>query len=168
MKRVVSWWVLSTIPVLALGAGASPDASFFKSAAEGGISEVNDGTLAQQKGASQAVKDFGAMMVKDHSAANDKLKAIAAQEDVSLPSSASAMQMATHAKLDMMSGETFDKAYIRGQIKAHQATAALFQKEIASGQDEKAKQFATSTLPVVQSHLKAIMQIAANAGISAK
>ncbi|MGL1585774.1 DUF4142 domain-containing protein, partial [Vibrio parahaemolyticus] len=50
---------------------------------------MDAGTLAQNKGSSQAVKDFGAMMVKDHSAANDKLKSIAAGENVTLPTSAS-------------------------------------------------------------------------------
>jgi predicted outer membrane protein len=33
---------------------------------------VDAGNLAQQKGDSQAVKDFGAMMVKDHSAGERK------------------------------------------------------------------------------------------------
>jgi putative membrane protein len=36
---------------------------------------VRQGKLAQEKGHAQAVKDFGAMMVKDHSAANERLKA---------------------------------------------------------------------------------------------
>src|SRR6204780_5382939 len=168
MKRVVSWWVLSTIPVLGLGAGASPDASFFKSAAEGGISEVNDGTLAQQKGNSQAVKDFGAMMVKDHSAANEKLQALAASKNISLPTSASVGEMATKAKLDVLSGDTFDKSYIKSQIKDHYGAIALFKKEIASAQDPDAKAFASATLPTLRMHLKKIKAIAADAGITKK
>ncbi len=44
-----------------------------------GMAEVEVGTLAQQKGKSTAARrDFGAMMVKDHTAANSKLEAIAA------------------------------------------------------------------------------------------
>ena len=41
----------------------SPDASFIKNAAEGGMSEVELGRLAQQKATNPAVKEFGAMMV---------------------------------------------------------------------------------------------------------
>jgi putative membrane protein len=146
----------------------SPDASFYKNAAEGGISEVDAGNLATTKGNSQAVKDFGAMMVKDHSAANDKLKALAATKGVDLPSSASVMQTGTKAKLDVLSGDTFDKSYIKSQVKAHRETIALFKKEIDSGQDADAKAFATSTLPTLRAHMKAIDKVAADAGVSTK
>jgi putative membrane protein len=66
----------------------------------------------------------------------------------------------------MESGETFDKSYIKGQIKAHQDTAALLKKEIASGKDAEAQAFAKSVLPTVQSHLKAINAIATAEGVS--
>jgi hypothetical protein len=44
----------------------------------------------------------------------------------------------------------------------------LFKKEIASGQDADAKAFATATLPTVRAHLKAILAIATDAGVSTK
>jgi putative membrane protein len=167
MKGLLAMLIL-TAPLAAVAANSYPDASFYKKAAEGGISEVDAGNLAQQKGNSQAVKDFGAMMVTDHSAANEKLKTLAASKSISLPTSASVGQMATKTKLDVLSGDTFDKSYIKGQIKAHQDTIVLFKKEIASGQDAEAKAFATATLPTVQSHLKKIKMIAADAGITKK
>ena len=57
------------MPLVALAASNSPDASFYKKAAEAGISEVDLGNLAEQKSPDQQVKDFGAMMVKDGGAA---------------------------------------------------------------------------------------------------
>src|ERR1700679_666035 len=152
MKRVLALLILAA-PMMAMA--DSPDAAFYKKAAEGGIAEVEAGNLAQTKSDSQKVKDFGAMMVKDHSAANDKLKALAMTKDVTLPTSSSVGQMATKAKLEVLSGNTFDKSYIKGQIQAHRSTVALFQKEIATGQDPDAKAFAKATLPTVRSHLKA-------------
>src|ERR1700761_5872323 len=139
---------------------AAPDASFYKHAAEGGIAEVEAGQMAQDKGNSQQVKDFGAMMVKDHSAANDKLQQIASSKGITLPTSSSVGQMAEKAKLKVLSGDTFDKSYVKGQIKAHRDTIALFRKEISSGQDADAKSFATATLPTVRAHLKAVNAIA--------
>ena len=106
------------------------------------------------------------MMVKDHSAANDKLKALATTKDVSLPTTSSVGQMATKAKLEVLTGDTFDKSYIKGQVQAHQNTVALFRKEIASGQDPDAQAFAKATLPTIRSHLKAINAIAADAGVT--
>lgn len=144
---------------------ANPDASFYKHAAEGGLAEVQAGQLAQNKGNSQQVKDFGAMMVKDHSAANDKLQQLASSKSITLPSSPSVAQMAAKTKLDLLSGETFDKSYVKGQIRAHRDTIALFRKEMNSGQDPDAKAFATATLPTVRSHLKAVTAIATDMGI---
>ena len=167
MKRK-ALWLIAAIPVLAWGADKNPDQDFFKHAAEGGIAEVEAGTLAQSKGSSQAVKDFGAMMVKDHTAANEKLKSVATTENVDLPSSSGAMHMASKGKLEVLSGETFDKAYIKNQVKAHEQTVSLFKKEIASGSDTQAKAFAKETLPTVQAHLKKIREIAAEAGVQTK
>jgi putative membrane protein len=144
---------------------ADPDASFYKHAAEGGLFEVQAGQIAQNKGNSQQVKDFGAMMVKDHSAANDKLQQLASSKSITLPTSPSVGQMAAKTKLDVLSGDTFDKSYVKGQVKAHQDTIALFRKEINSGQDPDAKAFATATLPTVRSHLKAVKAIATDMGV---
>ena len=42
---------------------------FIKAAIQGDIAEIDVGKLAQEKGQSDAVKQFGAMLVKDHSCA---------------------------------------------------------------------------------------------------
>jgi len=160
--------LLAVLPVVAWGADKNPDQDFYKHAAEGGIAEVEAGKLAESKGSSPAVKDFGAMMVKDHTEANSKLKAVASTQNVDLPSSSSPKQMATKAKLEVLTGDTFDKSYIKGQIAAHEETAALLKKEIASGQDTQAKAFAKETLPTVQAHLKKIRAIATEAGVTEK
>jgi putative membrane protein len=107
-------------------------------------------------------------MVKDHTAANEKLQSVAAAESMKLPTTSSAMQMASKAKLEVLSGDTFDKSYIKGQITAHEQTAALFKKEITSGTDAQAQAFAKETLPTVQAHLKKIRAIADKAGITEK
>jgi len=143
----------------------SPDASFMKSAAEGGMSEVELGQLAQQKASNPAVKDFGAMMVKDHTAANDKLKALAASEQVTLPDSPSLMQKASKTKLNMLSGDSFDKSYVKGMIDDHKSDIKEFQNEISEGKDPQARAFASATLPTLQMHLQKIQSIAASAGI---
>jgi putative membrane protein len=143
----------------------SADSSFYKSAAEGGMSEVELGQLAQQKASNPAVKDFGAMMVRDHTAANEKLKALAASKQVSLPDSPSMMQKASKTKLNLLSGDSFDKSYVKGMIDDHKEDIKEFQKEVAEGQDPQAKAFASATLPTLRMHLRKIQSIAAAAGI---
>ena len=165
MKIMLTFLIL-TASLAAVGAESYPDASFYKKAAEAGIAEVDAGNLAEQKGNNQAVKDFGAMMVKDHTAANDKLKALAASKNISLPTSASIGEMATKGKLDLLSGDTFDKSYIKSQLKDHRAAIALFKQEISSGQDPDAKAFASATLPTLKMHLHTIKTIAGDEGIT--
>ncbi|HLZ99451.1 MAG TPA: DUF4142 domain-containing protein [Steroidobacteraceae bacterium] len=144
----------------------SPDASFYKHAAQGGLAEVQAGNLAQQKSNNPKVKEFAAMMVKDHAAANDKLKALADSKGIDLPGNSGMGQMANKAKLEVLSGDVFDKSYIKSQIKAHQNTIVLFKQEINSGRDSDAKAFAKEMLPTVRSHLKSIKAIAESAGVS--
>jgi putative membrane protein len=155
------WMAVLALPVMASAAGKSPDESFYKEAAEGGLAEVDQGNLAQDKGQSQDVKDFGEMMVHDHSAANDKLKTIASSKGIDLPNSPSVGQMATIGKLKVLSGDTFDRSYIKGMVKDHQEDIAAFEKEATNGKDPDARQFAASTLPTLKKHLSKIQSIAA-------
>jgi putative membrane protein len=168
MKKVLAMIaLLSPLAAAPLAFGAAdPDASFYKKAAEAGIFEVEAGNQAQQKASNQQVKDFGAMMVKDHTAANEQLKSIAAAKNISLPTSASVGDMTAKGKLDVLTGETYDKSYIKGQIKAHREAIALFKKEAASGQDAEAKSFAQSTLPTLQKHYQSARDIAKQNGWS--
>lgn len=166
MKKPL-WGLALAVPVMAFSAASDPDLSFYKDAAEGGMAEVQLGTLAQQKSSNPSVKEFGAMMVTDHTAAGDKLQAIASSKDIKLPTSPSLGQSATKTKLEVLSGESFDKSYIKDMIKDHQDDIALFKKEAASGQDPDAKAFAIATLPTLEKHLKKIQSIAAAAGVTA-
>jgi putative membrane protein len=164
MKTLLISTLLAAMPLAALAA-SSPDESFYKKAAEAGMGEVELGNLAAQKTPDPQLRDFATMMVKDHTAANEKLRALAASKNISLPSGAGVMNAAEKAKLDVLKGDTFDKSYIKSQVKAHKETVELLNKEIASGQDPDAKAFAQSVLPTVRSHLKAIDSIAATKNI---
>jgi putative membrane protein len=152
---------LTVAPLVAFAAGASPDESFFKAAAQGGMAEVELGNLAVQKASSPKVKEFAAKMVKDHSAVNEKLESLASSKNISLPSGAGAANTAKKGELEVLTGDSFDKSYIKSQVKAHVETVSLLRKEIASGQDADAKAFARSIMPTVQSHLKAARAIEA-------
>ncbi|HEY0802228.1 MAG TPA: DUF4142 domain-containing protein [Steroidobacteraceae bacterium] len=165
MKRVAASFI-SMFPFLAFAADV-PDATFYRNAAEEGIAQVDMGKLAQQKAHSQSVKEFGALMVKDQSAANEKLKSIAESKNITLPANTSVGEMVAKEQLKALSGASFDKSYVKGMIKDHQADIAEFKKEAASGQDPDARAFASAALPTLEAHLKKIQSIAAEAGVSA-
>jgi hypothetical protein len=61
MSRILVPLVLG-IPIVVFGAVSNPAESFFQHTARGGLVEVDDEVLVQQRG-SQEARDFGAMMI---------------------------------------------------------------------------------------------------------
>jgi len=163
MKFVILAALTAAAP-LAFAADSS-DTSFYRNIAQGGMAEVDLGKLAEQKSTDPKVKDFAEMMVKDHSAANEKLESLASAKHIALPRTLDTSHEATKTRLEGMSGNNFDKSYVESQLKAHEKTVSLLEKEISSGQDADAKAFAQSVLPTVQHHLQAVRNLASEEGL---
>jgi putative membrane protein len=125
-------------------------------AAQGGMAEVKMGQLAASKGSSDFVKQFGQKMVDDHSKANDQLKAVAAKDNMTLPTDLNAKDQAEYDKLSKLSGSAFDKEYERTMLADHKIDVAAFKKESMSGKNPDLKSFAGDTLPTLQEHLHII------------
>jgi putative membrane protein len=136
------------------------DKHFVRKAAEGGLAEVELGKLATQKASSDEVKKFGQRMVDDHTKANDQLKQVAQQKGIALPTQPDAKDQATLKRLEKLSGEQFDKAYMNDMVKDHTKDVAEFQKESKTAKDPDVKNFASQTLPTLQDHLKQAKSIA--------
>jgi putative membrane protein len=146
----------------------SADTTFAIKAAQGGITEVKLGKLAEQNASNPEIKAFGQQMVHDHGKANDDLKATAQKEGMTLPTDMNAKQQAMYDKLSKLSGPAFDRAYTQDMVKDHEEDVKEFQKEANSGSDDAIKAFAARTLPVIQGHLEKIKNIQSNLGGSSQ
>jgi len=135
------------------------DAEFTVKAASGSMAEVALGKIAQQKGMSKQVKNFGTMMVTDHSKINDFIRALAVTKNISIPKAPGAEQQKLIRKLSGKSGRDFDKAYISAMIYDHKADIKLFETAAKKCLDPDVKSFAAKTVPVLQEHLDAISAI---------
>ena len=133
---------------------STADQDFIQAAAQGGMTEVTLGQLASTNGKRDDVKEFGQMMVKDHTAINDDLKALAAQKGVTLPNSLDAEHQGMLDKMTALTGSEFDNAYIAAMIKGHKADAKAFKGESTATQDAGIKSFLDKSIPVVERHLK--------------
>lgn len=133
---------------------ASSDTAFVKNAAAGGLAEVKLGQLAEKKGASEEVRDFGKRMATDHAKANEDLQKAAQKENVKLPGAMNKADQATYDRLSKLSGKAFDRAYANDMVKNHKADVAAFRRESTSGKQDAIKTFAAQTLPTLESHLK--------------
>src|SRR5512140_2446637 len=98
-------------------AATSPasDDQFATKAAQAGLAEVELGRLASQKAQSPEVKQFAEQMVNDHTQANQQLKQAAA--GMNIPESLDPEHQALKDKLSGLSGNDFDREYIKAQLK---------------------------------------------------
>src|SRR5690606_38864196 len=57
------------------------------------------------------------------------------------------------SKLEALSGQEFDRAYIEAMVKDHEKAVAMFEKQSRTSKDAELKTFAEKTLPVLKQHL---------------
>lgn len=132
--------------------------AFIKKAADGGMTEVELGKLAAEKGGSDAVKDFGNEMVKDHSKINDDLKEVAGKMNVTVPAKISAKHQAVVEKMSGMSGAAFDNAYVPEMVKDHKKDIAEFEMASKTVKNEDLKKFIDNSLQMMRDHLEKIQK----------
>ena len=139
--------------------GMSKDASFMRHAAADSLAEIDMGHIALDKSSSAQVKELAQRIIDDHTKANDQLMTIAQQKQVTLPTEPMPMAKQEAAHLKTLSGETFDKAYAHAMVKDHRKAIKLFGMESQNATDSDVKQFASTTLPVLKTHLQMAEQL---------
>jgi putative membrane protein len=130
------------------------DAEFVKEAAAGGMAEVELGKVAAEKGSSKQVKDFGQRMQKDHTKANAELKKLAGNKGVQLPTDLDRKHKSASERLAKLSGDEFDREYMRAMVDDHKETLEKFQRQADKGKDPDLKKFASEQLPILKKHLE--------------
>ncbi|RAU84125.1 DUF4142 domain-containing protein [Pontibacter arcticus] len=126
---------------------------FMTRAASSSMLEIEAGKLAQEKGMSQQVKDYGKKMVADHTKASTDMKALAAKKSVVLPDSMSNEHMEKLNDLREKTGAEFDESYADLMVSSHEEAVSLFEDASNNQEDAEVKTFATTTLPVLRQHL---------------
>jgi putative membrane protein len=132
---------------------SADDANFVREAASGGMMEVQLGQAVADKATNPEVKQFAQRMVTDHTTANNELKALAQQKNVTLPNELDPKHQKMMDKITAKTGAEMDKAYIQAMVKDHKKDVADFQKAANSAKDADLKAWAAKTLPVLQEHL---------------
>ena len=129
------------------------DQDFAVNTAIAGMTEIQAGQLAQQKGIAKDVKEYGTMMVEDHTKAADRLKAIAIQKNLTLPTALTPEMQKNIDDLNGKTGKDFDKAYTDMMISDHKKVISAFEDESKNGSDADIRNFADSTLHTLHHHL---------------
>lgn len=136
--------------------------TFVQTAAHGDLFEINAAKVALDKSKSDSVKDFAQMMVDDHTASTEKLKAAVAKSNVkvTIPTSLDKKHSDMLNKLKQSSASSFDQTYLRSQVAAHREMLNVLTNYSQTGDNAELKQFASDASTVVQKHLSALQQMA--------
>lgn len=161
MKRILSavcCIALCSIPALAQrkAAGKPPmsDQQFVDFAAQTDMVEANLGQLAENVSSSQDVKDYGQMLVTDHTDDFSQLHTAAQQANLTVPDAIDAKEnKAMIAPFQKLKGAAFDHRYIREMIAGHTKAIAVYKKEAADAENPAVKSYAEQALPVLEKHL---------------
>lgn len=108
--------------------------------------EIAMGKVAQKNGQSKDVIKFGKTLVKDHSAADKKVTALAKKEKLQLPTPPEA----NHD--DMGKGADFDSKFAKDMLDDHKKDVAEVTEARDKTQDEQLKKLLTELLPTLQKH----------------
>ena len=144
-----------TVPDLGVDAGETFDeADFAIKAAEGGLFEVQLGKIAASRAVNQDVKEFAAMMVKDHGLANQELTALAKAKNIVLPTALGRDNQDDLREFNVKAANEFDEDYIERMIEDHERTIKIFERASSQSKDSEVKAFADKQLPILKKHLE--------------
>jgi putative membrane protein len=126
---------------------------FADKAAKSDAFEIAAAKLAKTNAESADVKTFAATMIEAHTGSTAKIKAAKATPEIKPdPTLTSDLQ----SKLDdlaKLKGADFDKAYIDGQVSAHEDALSLMKGYADKGDTPSLKAAAGEIAPKVQKHL---------------
>lgn len=128
------------------------DSEFAVAAASASDLEVALGKLAQQKAIVQEVKDWGKTMEQEHTAAGQRLAAIAARHGIALPKMMSDADRRIYDDVDDRKYLGFDKKYLRDLEELHERTIRRYAEAATKLRNPELLAYATEMLPQLRAH----------------
>src|SRR5947209_6353071 len=122
------------------------------------------GRLAETKGTSTDVKNFGKLMVGEHHALRQQGQQLAKKLNVT-PQAPSGDQSEAQTKTEhdslnsMPKGKAWDKAYIDFELNYHQQLLQTATKALGAAQNQELKDLIKKAAPVVQKHIDHAKQV---------
>lgn len=140
-------------------AGPIDTDTFVTNAVISDMYEIQAGQIAQQKGQSQAVKDFGKMMVTDHTALSNSMKPLIAAAGKTPPAGLDERRKGMIDNLNAASAADFDKTYLDQQDAAHNEALTLMTGYAQRGDDAGLRGGAQNAVPKIQQHLEHVQKM---------
>ena len=99
-------------------------------------------------------------MIDDHTKGLAEVQGVAQAKGVTLPTELDTKHKAMSTRLSKLSGEKFDREYMKvGGVASHKEAHALLKKNEKAAKDPDVKALAAKMMPVVEQHLKSAQQM---------
>jgi putative membrane protein len=136
---------------------------FVREVSEARIMDIEQGKIAQQRGTSRTVKDYGTLMVNDQTKMLEDLRKIAVKKGLTMATSLGEDKSSGLRLRDLKDehGKDFDDKFTKMMAIDHKRDVKIFEEAVLST-DPDIQVFATKYLPLVKSHLDKIKSIRKN------
>ncbi|HEY0008875.1 MAG TPA: DUF4142 domain-containing protein [Tepidisphaeraceae bacterium] len=148
------------------GGEMTTDKLFVLHTAMNNIYEVEYSRMVGSKTNDPQIKELTQQLQQDHSKANELLKPIAQELDVTMPSGLPSMKQEKLAILSALPTEKLEKAFLAHQKAAHAETLTSFADYSNMVTNEKLKTYTTTMLPKLQAHTMHIVKVAQSKGVT--
>jgi putative membrane protein len=137
--------------------------------AAGNMAEIEIAKLADSKSQNDQVKTYARQMIDDHTKALTEIQQLASTRAVTLPTALDKQHQAMADKLGALSGDAFDKAYMRqAGVDDHKKMHGMLNTAQKKAKDPDIKALVTRIQPTVEQHLKAAQQMKPGKAADAK
>jgi len=126
--------------------------------------DIETGNIAAKKGSSKTVRDFGAMLARDHTTVRQQGRDLAAKLGVT-PTPPKDFAMAKDhasavAKLNALSGTAFDRAFLEHEVAYHKAVLdAVTTTLLPALKNQEVKDLVNKVAPAFQAHMLAAQNL---------
>jgi putative membrane protein len=122
--------------------------------------DIETGELAAKKGSTKEIRDFGAMLARDHKAVRQQGRDLAAKLHVTPTPPSDQSSAVAHRKamadLSSKSGTAFDKAFLTHEVAFHKAVIdAVTTTLLPAIQNAELKDLVVKVAPAFQAHMLA-------------
>ena len=149
---------VETVP--AVSAQTLDDATIVAIFDAANTADIETGELATQRGQSQEVRDFGAMLVHDHKAVRQQGRDLAKKLHVTPTPPADDAGAKAHAaamaKLRAVSASRFDHAFLQHEVAFHKAVIEAVKTTLLPAlKNAEVKELVTKVAPAFEAHMMA-------------
>lgn len=141
------------------------DKSFLEKASQDNLLELELGKLTLKKTNSPEMKSLATTVIQDHETLARDTKPFLDKAGVQEPTSLDKKQQELFNRLNGLSGDDFNKEYVKAIDKEHAVVLREFKRELGSTHDSDLQKLVASTEKVIEQHAQMIRDMSRKMGL---